>query len=229
MTPDDNWSFRDAKSKDLTPSPFPRLYAILDVEACEARRLRPLDLLDLWLGEGVRLVQLRAKRMSSGALLELADAVAAGARAAGATFILNDRADLARLCAADGVHVGQDDLAPRDVRRLVGLDALVGLSTHDASQASAALSEPISYLAIGPVFTTQSKGPRVDPAVGLDGVRDAARLAGGARMPLVAIGGVTPDSAAGVLAAGAASVAVIAGLLDDDPAVQVRRFLRAVR
>jgi thiamine-phosphate pyrophosphorylase len=176
----------------------------------------------------VRLVQLRAKRLGSGALLDLADAMAARAHDAGATFLLNDRADLAHLSRADGVHVGQDDLAPRDVRRLVGRDAIVGLSTHNAGQASAALSEPISYLAIGPVFPTASKGPRVDPTVGLEGVREAARLARDAAKPLVAIGGVTAATAPEVLAAGASSIAVIGGLLGGDPAVQVRRFLRAI-
>jgi thiamine-phosphate pyrophosphorylase len=120
--------------------------------------------------------------------------------------------------------VGQTDLAPADVRRLIGGTAIVGRSTHSAAQADAASREPISYLAIGPVFATASKGATVDPVVGLDGVRAAAEIAARASLPVVAIGGITLERAPGVLRAGAASVAVIADLLQGDPAARVRAF-----
>jgi thiamine-phosphate pyrophosphorylase len=204
---------------------LPRLYAILDAELTASRGLDPLDLLDRWLEAGVRLVQLRAKTMPGRDLLALADAVAKRARAAGATFIVNDRADVARLAGADGVHLGQEDLRPADVRRFLPDDAIVGLSTHNDSQVQAALDEPISYLAIGPVFATESKA-RPDPVVGLDGVRRAAALARTCGVPVVAIGGITADRAPLVLDAGATSLAVLGDLLDGDPAARVRAHLR---
>ena len=133
------------------------LYAIVDVEVCAARGWRPLDLARACLAGGARLLQLRAKTLPGGAFLELAEAVAEEAASAGAILIVNDRPDIARLAGAGGVHVGQDDLRPADVRRITGPDAIVGLSTHTVDQIDRALAEPISYLAIGPVYTTATK------------------------------------------------------------------------
>lgn len=211
------------------PAPLPRLYAILDTDRLYARGLDPLALADIWLDAGVRLFQLRAKTMASGAMLELAEALARRAEAAGATFVVNDRADIARLAGAGGLHVGQTDLDPADARLVVGATMAIGRSTHTEAQVRAALDEPIDYLAIGPVFGTTSKD-RPDPLVGLDGVRMAARLAsaGGARRPVVAIGGITIETAPEVIAAGAASVAVIADLLIGDPATRIRDYLDAL-
>jgi thiamine-phosphate pyrophosphorylase len=163
--------------------------------------------------------------MASGPMLELAEALARRAEAAGATFVVNDRADIARLAGAGGLHVGQTDLAPADARVVVGADMPIGRSTHTEAQVRAALAEPIDYLAIGPVFGTRSKD-RPDPTVGLEGVRMAVRLAsaGAAPRPVVAIGGITLETAPSVLAAGAASVAVIADLLAGDPATRIRQW-----
>ena len=189
----------------------------------------PVALLDAWLGAGIRLTQLRAKTMPSGAMLELADAMAARCRAAGATFIVNDRADIAAMCGADGVHVGQEDISPAAVRRIFGPGAapIIGLSPHPAAQLDAASREPISYLAFGPVFSTTSK-ERPDPVVGLDGVRLAAARAREAGLPLVAIGGITLATAPDVIAAGADAVAVISDLLVGAPGVRARAFLESV-
>jgi thiamine-phosphate pyrophosphorylase len=174
---------------------------------------------------GARFLQLRAKATPSGTLLEMAEAIAGIAHQVGGTLIVNDRADLARLADADGVHVGQDDLSPSVVRRIVGEQAMVGLSTHTVEQLDAAAREPISYLAIGPVFGTASKNTGYD-AIGLSLVRDAARIARRAGVPLVAVGGITLDRAASVIEAGAASVAVIGDLLTTgDPAARTRAFL----
>jgi len=164
--------------------------------------------------------------MSSARLLEEASAIAALAHDAGATFIVNDRADIARLAGADGVHVGQDDLTPVAVRRIVGDRAIVGVSTHTVEQLDAALREPvISYVAIGPVFGTPTKDTGY-AALGLSRVRDAAARATAAGVPLVAIGGITLDRAADVIGAGAASVAVIGDLLaTGDPEGRVRDYL----
>ena len=136
------------------PDPFPRLYAILDVDAAAARGFAPLTLLSAWLGAGVQLVQLRAKGLATGAFLELTDAALVATRAAGALLIVNDRSDVAALAGADGVHVGQDDLAPDQVRRRLGEAAIVGISTHNEAQLVDALAGPATYLAIGPVFST---------------------------------------------------------------------------
>lgn len=175
---------------------------------------------DAWLEAGVRLIQLRAKGMASGPLLELADALAASTREAGATFIVNDRADIAAQCGADGVHVGQDDLSPADVRAVVGPRAIVGVSTHSDAQLDAALGQPVSYVAVGPVFATRTKATGYE-AIGFEQVRRAAVAAHGAGLPLVAIGGITLDRALDVLAAGADAVAVITDLLPNPPSIAV--------
>jgi thiamine-phosphate pyrophosphorylase len=207
---------------------FPRLYAILDIDLLEQRRLDPLRVLDVWLDAGVRLIQLRAKTMASGATLVLAETIVERTRAAGARFIVNDRADIATLAGADGVHLGQDDLRPADVRRvLLPPPAIVGLSTHNDTQARDACAQPISYLAIGPVFATTSK-TRPDPVVGLDGVRMAVACATPHALPVVAIGGITLERAPSVIAAGASSVAVISDLLADDLAECARVFVDAL-
>jgi thiamine-phosphate pyrophosphorylase len=139
---------------------------------------------------------------------------------------------VARLCGAGGVHVGQDDLSPAAARAIVGRDAVVGLSTHTQAQVDAALSEPLSYLAVGPVFGTATKDTGYS-AVGLDLVRYAAAAlarqaaqTGRPRRELVAIGGITLDRAVDVLQAGADSVAVISDLLGTgDPRARVREYL----
>jgi thiamine-phosphate pyrophosphorylase len=206
---------------------LPRLYPILDVDLVRASGRQPLDLLGAWLDAGVRIVQLRAKTGPAGGTLALADAMVRRCRATGARFIVNDRADLAAMAGADGIHVGQDDLPPRAVRALIGETAWVGLSTHADAQVDAGCLEPVTYLAIGPVFATASKD-RPDPSVALDGVRRAAARARHAGIPLVAIGGITLATAPEVVAAGADAVAVISDLLAGDPGDRAREYLSAL-
>jgi thiamine-phosphate pyrophosphorylase len=209
---------------------LPPLYAILDVEALAARGLAPMDVAHGWLDAGVRLIQLRAKTMASGNLLTLARDLAGLTHTAGGRLVLNDRADLARLGSDPsrrlviGVHVGQTDLSPTDVRRLVGPDALVGLSTHTRDELRAAMTEPVDYVAVGAVFKTSTKGPD-HPTVGLDFVRAAAALGHTHGKPIIAIGGIRVDTAASVIEAGASSVAVITDLLEGDPVVRAREYL----
>jgi thiamine-phosphate pyrophosphorylase len=198
-----------------------RLYAILDVPLCDVRGLDPLATLDAFLAGGARLIQLRDKTPSTRDLLALADAAVARVHAAGGRLIVNDRADIATLSGADGVHVGQDDLAVEDVRAIVGGDAIVGISTHDETQIDQASRSSATYLAVGPIYATATKDTGYS-ARGLALVRQAAA---GAK-PVVAIGGITLERAPDVLAAGASSVAVISDLLRDDPAEMVRRFRR---
>jgi thiamine-phosphate pyrophosphorylase len=205
----------------------PRLYAILDLDAAGSRGLTPAAVAAAWLQAGVRLMQLRAKPLSFGPMLELATDLVRQGRAAGAAVVVNDRADVAKLAGAAGVHVGQDDLSAADVRAMLGPAAIVGVSAHSPDEVAAACRPEVSYVAIGPVFATGSKRSP-EPAVGLSGVREAARIARRAGHPLVAIGGITIDRAPEVLAAGAASVAVIAGLLAGETAATARAWLEAV-
>lgn len=202
---------------------LPRLYPIVDVDLCRERRLEPLAVLSAFLAGGARLIQLRDKCSSGAARLALAREAVANAHATGARLIVNDRADIARLAGADGVHVGQDDLSVEDVRRMVGETAVVGLSTHDATQLAAAARTSATYVAVGPIYDTSSKETGY-AARGLELVRRAAGLG----RPIVAIGGITLERAPEVIAAGAASVAVISDLLVGDPEARVREFLRAV-
>ena len=185
-----------------------------------------LDLAQALLDGGATLIQLRAKQLASGPFLDLCDRVVSLARRHGASVVVNDRADLARLSGAAGVHVGQDDLAPQDARNLLGPDAIVGLSTHTLAQVELAVAAPVTYVAVGPVFGTMTKATGYDP-VGLTLVSDAARLIH--PRPLVAIGGITLETAARVVGAGASAVAVIGDLLTGgDPAGRVRAYLAAL-
>ena len=205
------------------------LNTIVDVEVAARAGWSALDLAAAFLNGGARFLQLRAKQASGAEFLDLASRVVELAHARGAAVIVNDRADIARLSGADGVHVGQDDLAPSDVRRILGDEAIVGLSTHTVDQMAAAVRQPVTYAAIGPVFGSVTKATGYDP-IGLALVRDAAVAARAAGLPLVAIGGITLDTAESVLEAGATSVAVIGDLLaTGDPAGRVRAFLDRMR
>jgi thiamine-phosphate pyrophosphorylase len=167
---------------------------------------------------------LRAKQAPDNALLELASALARAAAEAGAALIVNDRADIALLAGAAGVHVGQDDLPVADVRRVVGEAMVVGVSTHTPEQIDAALATDAGYVAVGPVYGTATKDTGYD-ARGLDLVGRAA----GRGKPVVAIGGITLERAPAVLAAGAWAVAVITDLLaDDDVEARVRAYTAAL-
>lgn len=203
---------------------LPPLHAIVDVDVAAGAGWDPLILAEALIEGGARCVQVRAKNLASGPLLELSRAVVEAARRFHADVIVNDRADVARLAGAAGVHVGQEDLSPTEARAVVGPDAIVGYSTHTLDQFERALREPASYLAIGPVFGTSTKDTGYD-AVGLDLVEAAARMA--PERPIVAIGGVTLENAASAWAAGARSVAVIGDLLaGNDPRARVASYNR---
>ncbi|HEV2470306.1 MAG TPA: thiamine phosphate synthase [Candidatus Sulfotelmatobacter sp.] len=139
-------------------------------------------------------------------------------------LIMNDRADLCLAADFDGVHVGQDDLSPESVRKIIGPDRWLGVSTHNPEQLREADLTSADYLAIGPVFATSSK-ENPDPVVGLEGVRRARELT---RKPIVAIGGITRANAASVIEAGADSVAVISDLVQE-ARKSAEEFLRILR
>jgi thiamine-phosphate pyrophosphorylase len=188
-------------------------------------------LAEAYLAAGARFIQVRAKGVSSSAYLKLSEEVVSRARKAGATVIVNDRADIARLAGADGVHLGQDDLEPAAARRILGGEAIVGLSTHSIEQVRLACRQPIDYLAVGPIFRTSTKETG-DKAVGTELVSEArtALLVAGLDTPIVAIGGITLDRARSVIQAGASSVAVISDLLSaGNPEARVREYLSALR
>jgi thiamine-phosphate pyrophosphorylase len=179
-----------------------------------------------FLDGGARVIQLRAKHLPSSTFLGHAEHLVRAAEPFGVSVIVNDRVDLALLAGATGAHVGQEDLPPAAARRLLGSSAIVGFSTHTVPQIEAAVEEPVSYIAIGPVFGTATKDTGYEP-VGLERVEQAVRIAAG--LPVVAIGGITLDTAPQVIAAGASSVAVIGDLLTGgNPEVRVAAYLRAL-
>jgi len=142
---------------------------------------------------------------------------------AGVKLIMNDRADLCLAAQFDGVHVGQDDLTPEAVRKIIGANLCLGVSTHNPEQLANADKTSADYVAIGPVFATRSKA-NPDPVVGLEGVRRARELT---HKPLVAIGGITRLNARSVIEAGADCVAVISDLIRD-PRKSTEEFLRVL-
>jgi thiamine-phosphate pyrophosphorylase len=206
----------------LPPPPF--VYPILDADGLGGRAAAGLA--EALVEAGARLLQVRAKRLGDRALCALAREVVAAAHAGGARVVVNDRPDVARIAGADGVHVGQEDMPAADVRRLMPAPALVGLSTHDASQIRSAPTGVLDYVAIGPVFATFSKAVP-GPVVGLEGVA-AARAS--TSLPLIAIGGITRANAASVVEAGADGVAVISELMTaGDPGRAFRALAAALQ
>jgi thiamine-phosphate pyrophosphorylase len=194
-----------------------RLYVVTD-----ARRAQG-DLggfLGAILGAGVDVIQLREKEAEAGDLLRWGAEFREAARDHGALFVLNDRPDVARELGADGVHVGQNDLSPAAARRIMGPDAIVGLSTHTPAELDAAPAEA-DYLCAGPVWETPTKPGR--PAAGLAHLRHAAANAGRAWF---AIGGITPENLPEVVAAGARRIVVVRAVTRaGDPAAAVRQLL----
>ncbi len=203
---------------------LPRLYAVLDAGVAAGRGWTVADLGHAFLDGGARLIQLRAKDLDARTMIEAADRLVRLAEPLGARIIINDRADIAAMVGAAGVHLGQDDLTPHDARVILGARAIVGLSTHTRRQVDKSLTHPVDYVAVGPVFgtTTKNTGYR---EVGVELVRHAAK-AGAAPRPVVAIGGITLARVVELLDAGASSVAVISDLLSTgDPARRVAEFV----
>lgn len=206
---------------------LPRLYAIVDSSAHESPG-GLLALADALAEAGCTLLQYRNKSGNARVRLEQARELRRRSRARvpppHVRLIMNDRADLCIAADFGGVHVGQDDLSAESVRKIIGPDRWLGISTHNPEQLREADLTTADYLAIGPVFATSSKN-KPDPAVGLEGVRRARQLT---RKPLVAIGGITRANAASVIEAGADSVAVISDLLRE-PRKSAEDFFRILR
>jgi len=203
---------------------IPRLYAIVDAGLLSARGVPLREFASELAEAGVTIVQYRDK---TGAPQHILQAVTEIRTVFTGKLILNDRPDLAVLANADGVHVGQEDLSPEDARLIVGRNRLIGLSTHNDDQVSAAEWDDSDYVAIGPVFSTGTK-LNPDPVIGLEGVRRARELT---IKELVAIGGISRSNARSIIEAGADSVAIISGLFADGETVTkvARDFLDILR
>jgi thiamine-phosphate pyrophosphorylase len=198
---------------------LPRLYVILDASVGASGELEKARILA---EGGVRLVQYRAKKQSSGEQSRIASDLARYFAPRGVNLIINDRPDIALLAGAAGVHVGQEDLTVGDARQLVGPDKWVGVSTHNSEQVSRARETSADYIAVGPIFATRTK-ENPDPVAGLEMVRVARGMT---IKPIVAIGGMTLEGARQALAAGADSVAVVSDIwLAADPQERIRRYL----
>ena len=189
---------------------LPHLYPILDAETLARRGVDLAAAAAAMLEGGAGILQIRQKDQWTRDFFETARQVAGLCRESGAGLVIDDRADFAMLLEA-GLHLGQDDLAPRDARRLMGSQPLLGFSSHNVSQLCAAAGEPVDYVAFGPVFATSSKR-NPDPVIGVEEVRRCRSLV---EKPLVAIGGITRENAVAVLRAGADAVAVISDLVPE--------------
>lgn len=201
----------------------PSLYVILDRTAARGGSLE--EILEAVIAGGGRMVQLREKEWPAERLLPLAERLRSRCREAGVTFVVNDRIDVALAVDADGVHVGQDDLSPRQARARLGPGTIVGVSTHSLDQALAAEAGRSDYIAVGSIFPTLTK-----PDFQLVGPGLIREVRPRVRAPLVGIGGITPENAGEVIRAGADGVAVVSAVCGaPDPAGVTRRFLEAIR
>jgi thiamine-phosphate pyrophosphorylase len=204
-----------------------RLYAILDPTFAGGRTLADLA---GRIAANATLVQLRDKHGSTCAMVEEARALLGVLEPAGVPLLVNDRVDVALAAQADGVHIGQDDMAPADARLLLGRTAIIGLSIKTLAQAESAPLDELDYVAIGGVFATSSKDNTATP-IGIDGLRDIARVVRARRpgFPVCAIAGINEHNAADVVAAGADGVSVISALsLAPEPGKAARDLRAAV-
>jgi thiamine-phosphate pyrophosphorylase len=190
---------------------LPRFYPILDAAALAQHNCALQSAAEALLEAGVRILQYRHKGDWTQEHFDGAKRIARLCHEAGVLFVINDRADFARLLGA-ALHLGQQDLPPVAARRVIS-DEVMGFSAHNRQQLARGDQEPVEYLSIGPIFSTNSK-ERPDPTVGVSGLKE---LRGMTQKPLAAIGGITLLNAKDVLAAGADSVAVISGILPETP------------
>jgi thiamine-phosphate pyrophosphorylase len=201
---------------------LPRLYVILDATLLKNS---PQNCAQELAAAGVRLMQYRDKAGSARVLLQASRELVSSLKPHGVSVVVNDRPDVAALAGATGVHVGLHDLTPEQARAVVGEEMWVGVSTHNLEQFRGATVSSADYIAVGPIFATTSK-ENPDPVVGLELIRQVRKLT---EKPIVAIGGITLERAASVIAAGADSVAVIRDVVcAAKPGERARRFLETL-
>ncbi len=206
---------------------LPRFYPILDTAILAARGFHPVKAAEALLETGVGILQYRHKEPFMQAHFDEARQIAKLCAAAGALFVMNDRADFALLLTKEGgrcgVHLGQTDLPVRAARIVAGQDIVIGYSTHNERQLRNAQPQPADYLALGPIFGTTTKD-QPDPVVGVENLRKWRSLSA---KPLVAIGGITLETAHSVFEAGADSVAIIGGLFQEPGLAGLRQAAQA--
>jgi thiamine-phosphate pyrophosphorylase len=193
---------------------------------CEARPDGddPEALLRAALAGGAGMIELRDREEPAHAVERSAATFKRLADTYSGLFIVNDDPYLAHSLGADGVHVGQDDMPPAEAREILGPHAIIGLSTHSREQIEAAHSEPVDYISVGPIWETPTKEGR--PATGLELIKEAAELA---TLPWFAIGGISPQNAGEVVAAGAERVCVVRAIRDAaDPRGAAEALLAAI-
>jgi thiamine-phosphate pyrophosphorylase len=191
---------------------------------CTADRPDLVEFLEACLRGGVDLVQLRDKELAARPLIERARLAKRVCAAHGVPFIVNDRPDLALAAEADGVHVGQDDVPPGEARRLLGPEAIVGLSTHARAELDASRDDPVDYISAGPVEPTPTKPGR--PGTGPDYVAEAVQRAG---RPVFVTGGITPETVPPLVTRGATHFVVVRYLTRSDrPERDARRLRTAI-
>jgi thiamine-phosphate pyrophosphorylase len=202
---------------------FPRLYAIMDAAVL---RMPELTFAQMMAEAGVELLQYRNKGQPAGLLLQTCKSLVENLAGTGVRFVVNDRADVAAMVGAGGVHVGQEDLQVEDARKVCSKGCWVGISTHTLAQVKLADQTSADYIAVGPIYATTSK-EKPEPVVGLGLLGEARKVTA---KPLVAIGGITLNRAEEVFGAGADCVAVIGDLLAAaDPRERAGEFLRVAR
>lgn len=188
---------------------LPKIYPITDARLSKISHAEQVEKL---IEGGAIFIQLREKYASAREFYKLAENALKIARKHDVKIIINDRADIALALKADGVHLGQDDLPPVEARKILGEKAIIGFSTHNIEQAIAAVRMPIDYLAIGPIYATETK-ENPDAIVGLEGLRKVREATG--NFPLVAIGGINSENFREVYDAGANSAAIISNLISE--------------
>jgi thiamine-phosphate pyrophosphorylase len=207
----------------MTRISLPCVCLVTDRPLCRGRSL--VEVVARALAGGVTMVQVREKEADTEIFIELARAVRDCTRRHGVPLIINDRVDVALAVGAEGVHLGQRDVPPEEARRMLGAEAIIGLSVESDADVIAAEGRPVDYYGISPVFATSTKRDHA-PALGLDGVR---RLRGLTRRPLIGIGGIHAANAGAVVAAGADGVAVVSAVCAaEDPEEAARALAAAV-
>jgi len=200
-----------------------RLYLVTDQGLMRGRPLA--DVVGAAVRGGVTCVQLREKQLATREFVAMAAVLRSLLAPLGIPLVINDRIDVALACGADGVHLGQDDLAPEDARRLLPPHMFIGWSVETPAQVQQSALLPVDYLGVSPVFSTPTKTDTKEPW-GLAGLREVRAMT---PLPLVAIGGIHTGNARDVLAAGADSLAVVSALCAvDDPQAAARAFIREI-
>lgn len=205
--------------------PFPEsdLYCITDSRQSRGRSV--FELVELMLKAGVRILQYREKDKAAGEMLEECLRLRQMTREAGCCFIVNDHVDIALLCKADGVHVGQGDLPLAAVRELVGKDRIIGVSTHKREEADAAFSGGADYIGVGPIFATQTKA--TTPPVSFSYLEEIAPVS---PIPFVTIGGINEKTISEAVRRGARCCAVVSDItLAEDIPGKIQRLRAIIR